>query len=338
MLPEPALLAAAARLLQADPACMALAPLPGGRNNRVYRVAVRGREPVVLKHYHWSAEDRRDRLDHEWRFLAYAWERGVRAIPRPITQDRAARIGIYAALPGRRLRAEEIAARHIDAAADFVVALNAPPRDPRALPPASEACFTLREHLLLIGRRVERLFALDCDAPHAVAAAHFVRELLLPAWEVVRVRTEAVARTLGIAPDASPSSAALCVSPSDFGFHNTLEDNDVLFFVDFEYAGHDDVAKLGCDFLCQPEVPVPETFRARFLSRLADGLGLDEAGRARALLLLDAYRVKWTCIVMNEFLPQGAARRAFATYGARAAACLLQLEKARHAIDGLKAA
>ena len=338
MLPKPALRAAAARLLDADPACVALTPLPGGRNNRVYRVAVRGREPVVLKHYHWSEQDQRDRLDREWRFLAYAWDRGVRAVPRPIAQDRAARIGIYAALPGRRPWAEEIAAWHIDAAADFVVALNAPPRDPRALPPGAEACFTLSDHLSLIDRRVHRLCSLDRDAPHGDEAARFVRNLLVPAWDAVRARVEEAARALGIAPDAPPGAAAFCVSPSDFGFHNALEDAGALFFVDFEYAGQDDAAKLVCDFFCQPELPVPEAHRARFLSRVADGLGLDEAGRARCLLLLDAYRIKWTCIVMNEFLPAGAARRAFAASGARAAAPLAQLAKARHAIDGLKAA
>ncbi len=338
MLSDPALLAAAARLLDTDPAAMVLAPLPGGRNNRVYRVAMRRREPVVLKHYHWSEQDQRDRLNHEWRFLAYAWDRGVRTIARPIARDPAARIGIYAALPGRRPRVEEIAAQHIDAAADFIVALNAPPCDARALPPASEACFTLHDHLSHIDRRVHRLCSLDCAAPHGNEAACFVHEHLLPAWGAVRARAEEAARALDIAPNAPPEDAALCISPSDFGFHNALADGAAMSFVDFEYAGYDDVAKLVCDFFCQPELPVAAAYRARFLTRVADGLGLDETGCARALLLLDAYRIKWTAIMMNEFLPAGAARRAFAAFGTRATAPLAQLDKARRAVAGLEAA
>ena len=45
-------------------------------------------------------------------------------------------------------------------------------------------------------------------------------------------------------------------------------------------------------------------------------------------LLLDAYRIKWICIMLNEFLPLDAARRAFADQGARAIRCREQLDKA----------
>ena len=40
---------------------------------------------------------------------------------------------------------------------------------------------------------------------------------------------------------------------SDFGFHNVINKNNKLFFIDFEYAGLDDPIKLICDFYCQPD-------------------------------------------------------------------------------------
>ncbi len=49
---------------------------------------------------------------------------------------------------------------------------------------------------------------------------------------------------------------------------------------------------------------------------------------ARCRILLDAYRIKWTCIILNDFLPVGAARRAFADAGAWAMRCAEQLDKA----------
>ena len=59
---------------------------------------------------------------------------------------------------------------------------------------------------------------------------------------------------------------ARCLSPSDFGFHNAIRRaSGELCFIDFEYAGQDDPAKMACDFLCQPEVPVPDACRERFL-------------------------------------------------------------------------
>jgi hypothetical protein len=129
-----------------------------------------------------------------------------------------------------------------------------------------------------------------------------------------------------------------CLSPSDFGFHNALADAaGRLTFLDFEYAGRDDPAKLVSDFFCQPEVPVPTSFHTHFVTRLADGLDLDETGRVRCQIMLDAYRIKWTCIILNDFLPLGAARRAFADTGAWATRCAAQLAKAQAKVAGLAA-
>jgi hypothetical protein len=119
------------------------------------------------------------------------------------------------------------------------------------------------------------------------------------------------------------------LSPSDFGFHNSLIDEAGRFtFIDFEYAGRDDPAKLICDFFCQPALPVPLIHYERFAGRIFDGLELSAPHPARCRSLLDAYRIKWVCIILNDFLPVGAARRAFADAGARAERCASQLAKA----------
>ena len=60
------------------------------------------------------------------------------------------------------------------------------------------------------------------------------------------------------------------LSPSDFGFHNALLGPDgKLCFIDFEYAGWDDPAKLICDFFCQPQTPVPQAHLG-FICQRAD--------------------------------------------------------------------
>ena len=86
-------------------------------------------------------------------------------------------------------------------------------------------------------------------------------------------------------------------------------------------------------FFCQPEVPVRADYHPRFTARLAEGLAIDDAGRTRCHILLDAYRIKWVCILLNDFLPLGAARRSFANADAWASRCETQLAKARTAID-----
>jgi hypothetical protein len=49
---------------------------------------------------------------------------------------------------------------------------------------------------------------------------------------------------------------------------------------------------------------------------------------ARCRLLPDAYQIKWACIILNDFLPLGATRRAYADTGSRAQRCAEQLAKA----------
>jgi hypothetical protein len=301
-----------------------LSRLAGGKNNQVYRLDTEAGVPLVLKRYFSDPRDGRDRLSAEWNFLERAWQDGVRAIPQPRARDASAHAALYGFVPGRKLDASELKPAHIDAAADFILAINT--RRHADLSAASDACFSISDHLELVERRLLRLAALDSQAPHAAEAQRLVFATLRPSWGGVRERTvrEALARGLDLHHTLSELECGL--SPSDFGFHNALATDDGrLIFLDFEYAGRDDPAKLVVDFFCQPEVPVPLAYLDRFIARLA----LDEGAQARCRLLLDVARVKWACILLNDFLPIGAARRAFAERSQREARCAAQLEKAK---------
>ena len=106
------------------------------------------------------------------------------------------------------------------------------------------------------------------------------------------------------------------LSPSDFGFHNALrEAAGRLRFVDFEYAGWDDPAKLACDFFCQPALPVPMRFWSSFLANVTEDLPEAERQRRRIALLLPVYRIKWVTILLNDFHAVGNDRRRFARPG-----------------------
>lgn len=329
---DAALLELAARLAgdAGRAAPIALERLSGGKNNRVYRVRLSDGASAVLKLYHHDDRDPRDRLKAEWEFIDYVWQRGVRNVPEPLAMDRAAHAGLYGFVEGRRKAPEEIDAATIAAASDFFVAINGAPHEPERLAPGSEACFSLADHLATIDHRVARLANLDGTAPLADEAARLVETRLSPLWQKVRARIEdeAAREAIGL----SAPVAQVSVSPSDFGFHNALFDEaGTATFLDFEYAGRDDPAKLACDFFCQPEVPVPLGFFEAFLDAIAPPLGFGPADLWRCRALLSAYRIKWVCIILNEFLAIGARRRAFADDGDRTARARRQIERAeRH--------
>jgi hypothetical protein len=329
--PEHELLETAAHLavLAGRARPIALASLAGGRNNRVFRVETDGDAPLVLKSYFHDHHDPRNRLATEWGFLKIVWDRGVRAIPEPLACEPAARVALYSFVPGRKIAAGEVTDAHVAAAAEFVLAINVSSGTHIELPPGSEACFSLAEHIATVARRVDRLSNLAPDAPLRADAARFVADRLQPAWQTLLVRLDREVRGNRFSLEQELKPADCCLSPSDFGFHNALEnDNGGVTFLDFEYAGRDDPAKLLCDYFCQPEVPVPIRHFDPFLERVAAGLGLDSAARDRCRLLLDLYRLKWACILLNDFLALGAARRAFAGLAAWEHRCRAQLEKA----------
>lgn len=307
--------------------------LEGGRNNQAFRVCFEDDSIRVLKLYHNDPCDTRDRLGAEWDFLSHVWQRNISLVPEPIVQDKETCAAFIEYIVGERRLAGNICKADIQQSADFIAAINATPRDVMALRPGSEACFSLGHHIATIDWRVERLKTLDRQAPFATEAAKLVNVNVIPAWRVSRSRILQQAAQAKIDIITELSESELCISPSDFGFHNALANPDgQLTFIDFEYAGRDDPAKLICDFLCQPEVPIPENLTTFAIDALSDALTLSEQERSRAAMLLSAYRIKWICIMMNEFLKVDAYRRDFASTKTREIRCAEQLIKVKTAL------
>ena len=312
-----------------------LTPLSGGRNNQVYRIDHADGDASILKIYHRDPRDPRDRMAHEWAFLRHAQDRGVHNTPRPLARDDDRNAALFSYAPGRKLRADEVDAEWVDRALDFLVSVNAPGPADVVLPDASEACFSLGQHLATIERRLASVEQLMSDGESHSEARNFVAQRLLPAWNPVKAAILTGIERLGLDQTAALPLSDRVVSPSDFGFHNALVAGRNITFLDFEYAGLDDPAKLVCDFLCQPDRPPPPDLYAHVVRRLTDDLTLSEAFVARCRLLHDAYRIKWACILLNDFLPLGAARRAFAGRPFTAARAATQLERAGVMIDAL---
>jgi len=290
----------------------------------------------VLKSYFRSPADPRDRLGAEFSFCRYAAAAGVDAIPQALASDPAIGLGLFAFVEGERPKAAT--ATLVSQAADFVRALNGPEHRSSAasLALASEACFDVGEHLGVVGRRVKQLGDIAPESAIDRDALHFVQSVLVPAWELIRDATRAQAGNGRRATPISLVGVDRVVSPSDFGFHNALVRSDGrAVFLDFEYAGWDDSAKLICDFFCQPAIPVPLGYFEDFAMAILTGVPESESSIARVRLLLPVYRVKWICIRLNEFVPGGSERRLYASREQIEVRKSEQLSRARQALASM---
>jgi hypothetical protein len=296
-----------------------------GGNSRIYAVTMRDRRKLIAKQYFRHPSDTRDRLQTEWAFLQYAAGAGIGCVPSPVARDAEQGIGVYEYVSGKPVGSGEVSAAHVQEAAAFFLMLNDHREAARSLAPASEACFSIAEHLAMVDGRVGRLAGIPQASEEDRAARAFVSSLD-DRWREVRERVLWATRG-----DPAAPVAERCVSPSDFGFHNALvRDSGALCFLDFEYAGWDDPAKMAGDFFAHPGVPVPREHFDAFVKTAMSFSRHAAALEARARLLEPIFRIKWCCIVLNEFVPEAAQRRRFATPGADVAASKRrQLDKAR---------
>jgi hypothetical protein len=280
----------------------------GGANNRVWEVkTLQGK--YLLKQYFRSPEDSRDRFASEKAFYTHAQNKVKGKVPQVQAWDPEGEAGLFFWVEGRKLTEPEVTGARVQEALEFFAALNRLPLPTLSdLPSAAEAAWTVCEHLDLVNRRIARLQQISGEDSEAEEARHLVREKVIPVWERIfkTVNREWPEKSRGT------HRATACVSPSDFGFHNSLLGGDGrLRFFDFEYAGWDDPAKMAADFFCQPSIPAPASEFLGAVALLAELFPQDAEVADRATSLWPVYRMKWICIMLNEFLPAGKTRRGF---------------------------
>jgi Phosphotransferase enzyme family len=286
-----------------------LEPVSNGGNNQVYKL-VANDESHLVKHYFYHPDDRRDRFASERAFYSYLEEADVHRMPRSQHWMLKERLAVFEFVDGRK--PEEATPAMVQQALEFFSEMNAyrHSADAAALPAASEACFSLREHVETVAQRVNRLVQITPEAEIDGKAMDFVFNGIQPKWDDIAGEVIRSAAREGYA--APLSAGSRCLSPSDFGFHNSIFGRGgKLRFFDFEYAGWDDPVKTVCDFFCQPAVPVDHALLPEFTAKVEE-LFPDANITARVKALLPLYQIKWCCIMLNEFLPTSAARRRFA--------------------------
>ena len=275
-----------------------------GKNNRTYLVSTLEKK-YLAKFYFSSLKDQRTRLSNEFSFLEYLKEIGIKNVPKPILKSDLYNLGIYEFIEGRSFLSSDLNEEKILSAASFFSAINKKEHIKQAeqLNYASEAFLDLDKCIHQIDLRILALKDSIKLQEQSTSLIKFMSDL--------QNRWSSVKSNLSLNKDFIMQNNALCVSPSDFGFHNTIVKKGKLFFVDFEYAGRDDPAKLLADFFIQPEIKVSSDYMEAFTNIAFESFQDKEILFDRAIKLFPMFQIKWCCIIMNEFLPEIAERRIF---------------------------
>jgi pyruvate dehydrogenase E1 component beta subunit len=280
-------------------------PLFTGGNNKVFTAEGKNGKYFVKVYYQ---DGLHNRLESESKFIKYAKHVGVECVPDLLTADDESGIGIFRFIRGTKLSADDLNDGHIQQAAFFIEQLNQTSDRDRMLPVASEGCFNISGHISRVDKRLNVLYEISTDSALDREAIALVGEI---AKEWNGIQQELISDGRLCQSDLPWKDR--CISPSDFGFHNALlEASGNLCFLDFEYAGWDDPAKLVGDFFMHPAVPVKLDHLENFAAQAVSYSETPEVLIERCHALVHLCWIKWCCLKLNEFLPAVAQRHKFA--------------------------
>jgi hypothetical protein len=299
--------------------------LGSGTNNRLFRLELAGRAPLLAKFY---ARDQWDRLGTEYPALALLAGRGQAGVPRPYLRSDDHRYGVYSFEPGQRKAPADLDPADARAAAALAAEQHGfgPDEAAVALGPASPACLSLAEQIDVIGwrlRGLERHLA-EPDCPDELRA--FARAAD-PRGTIDRLIAGA---TADLAPneivDALPRSEWR-LNSNDYGPHNLLFAEGGLTAVDFEGAGWDDPARMVMGFVAHAgseglTVEAAEAFLLEYGRRRR----LSAAERARYRRVGRLYDAEWAATYLWAATPAAIEAKRFGVpdfdLSAYVAACL----------------
>ncbi|PPR79039.1 MAG: hypothetical protein CFH01_00650 [Alphaproteobacteria bacterium MarineAlpha2_Bin1] len=282
------------------------------KNNRLYYVVANDNKEYALKSYSKNELHESNRLNVEFDSLNYLFNYGNFNIPRPIARSAKENCGIYSWINGEKVN--NICEKDIYQVVNFIEQLYilSEKKDSFNLPNAKESCFSAD---VMVRQIISRYNLLNKVSPFYNELSEFLRYDFEPLLTPLLNLTKDNYRNLNLDFNNEINNKFKILSPSDFGFHNSIRNyNGKLFFIDFEYFGWDDPAKLVGDFLLHPAIEDINFLISEwklFYKLILNTFKDDDKFSVRLLLNLPLLSMRWSLILLNEFLQNNWERRVF---------------------------
>ena len=280
--------------------------IEGGKNNKGYLLKNKLGKKYFLKEYFSSKTDERNRLKIEWDFLDFIKKTNNFNFPKTIIKDESLNLALFSFIEGQKISNNEITEKHINQVADFIISINSLLDNNYFPNMASDYNCSIHSFIETLDIRIKKLsFATDIDLKLKNKLI-ILKKKIIKLWDIEKLNINNE-----FSYDEIKTKTPLFLSPSDIGFHNILMNNGRLFFLDFEYSGLDDLVKLVNDFFTCPSAKIPFKFKQKFISRLMSSLAIDNFFIKRIFALERSYKIKWSCILLNDYLIHSKDRRIF---------------------------
>jgi hypothetical protein len=277
--------------------------LKGRGNSQVFFVSTAASTKFALKSYPDLMLDDRPRLRTE--VNAYNLLEDLGLTPKVFASDQEMNLALFEWLDGAPVTS--VSATLIDQCISFIGELkNLYHAGEYEYATASEACLSRAECCSQIeGRIINLRSAEDRELQNAIDS------VIEPLWRDISIWSEKEWPNERMRAVLAEEKQTL--SPSDFGFHNTLEQSDgSLRFLDFEYFGRDDPVKLIVDFVWHPAMNLHWSHKRRWVKGMLALFKDDEAMSQRFKAAWPLFGMRWVLILLNEYLDDGWSKRVHA--------------------------
>lgn len=282
-------------------------PLRDGGNNCLFQVGCADGSRWALKTFGRDDPAAGVRVQREAAFVRALQDQGIDTVAAPRGDGDHWLLSQW--LDGTPLTAEDDAAWQQLFA--FLRRLDAAGRDlaEDALPAAAHARFSLNAFVAQIQQRFDAIQGACANEPLLKEVESFVSANLATDLLQMKEDFKVFCREHQLDPDAVLAPALRFPSPSDFGFHNALEVDGRLMFVDFEYAGWDDPAKLLADLVHHLGFTTPYPRRLALVQEFIPSRRHDPDLGLRFRAVHDLVALEWILIVLNVAVPEERRRK-----------------------------
>jgi thiamine kinase-like enzyme len=288
-------------------------PLSSSGNNRIYKVEMKSGQKYVVKQYLQLEEDSRPRLQAEFEHLGALWEIGLRNIPQPFVREESRAVySLIEGMPVKSVGSEEMARvlSFLSHLSDVSSKLSG-----FSILPGSDSRTCLGDYIDQIEKRYDRIILGATDSEWEKETCEFMTQSVLPHKVFIFNKFYDSIECLGWNAQRPFLENEQMFCPSDLGFHNILSDTHnqgELFFLDFEYSGWDDPAKLLADFFHHVGQQVSWEHKWYLLEQFAAHRKQDPDFLRRWQTVIDLIGLEWVLIVLNVVDPNEMERKRFA--------------------------
>ena len=274
----------------------AIKEIKGGINSRIKVVVDNSGVKYIHKSYGENNEDKRG--ERESKFLAYASGTDAhRYVPKIIHYNKEKILSIQSFIDGQKIdRFNNIHSKHF---CDFIGKLNNNNQNELiGLSNAKDACTSHKTIKDDVMNRLEKMMTVKPKSEIEKWITLWLKDELKEKAENCLDEYQNVAKEV----EWEARNIQFIASPSDVGIHNMMQRDERFYFIDFEYAGMDDLTKLACDWVLQPNHMLRKQEEEYFLNYLTKEMKkINDSWKARYPQLKKILFIKWVLIMLRSY-------------------------------------